>query len=112
MWEITPEISASVHEYVRSNQHDLLWMFHGKNRLRVNRHPAYSLLLRNRTAPADVHFFQCGAIFGSTLTGIVGPRIWAPASTIAAISLCLSSSARSAGTSKTISSCTGIMSAA
>ena len=54
MWEITPEKPASVYEYVRSNRHNLLWMFRGEKGLRVNRHPTCSFLLRNRTAHADV----------------------------------------------------------
>jgi hypothetical protein len=58
--------------------------------------PACGFCYATELHPPMAYFFQCGAIFGSTLAGMVGPRISIPAATIAAISLCLSSSARSA----------------
>ena len=53
MWEITPEISASVHEYVRTNRYDLLWMFRGEKGLRVHTRPACSICYATEHAPAD-----------------------------------------------------------
>ena len=94
---LLPGKSASVHEYVRSNRHHLLWMFRGKNRgFALTGAQACGVRYATATHPQALYFFQCGAILASTLAGMVDPRISIPAATIAAISLCLSSSARSA----------------
>jgi hypothetical protein len=93
---LLPGKSASVHEYVRTNRYDLLWMFRGEKELRVDLRPACSFCYATDIHPLTFYFFQCGANLASTLAGMVDPRISIPAATIAAISLCLSSSARSA----------------